>query len=257
MSDHPPEPRPAATLILLRQSETQSLQTLMVVRQEKIVFAGGATVFPGGRVDSRDHEYADQIGDDAYKVAAIRETFEESGILLAYDRTGGNPVSRDTARQLTEHYRHPVANGELAFADMLEDAGLVAAVDRLVPFAHWITPPSRAKRYDTRFFVASYAEDQHVAHDDGEVTKAMWLAPSRLLADARDSKYKLVFATRMNVERLCTFTSVDEAMEAIRKTPVVTVRPESFQTPEGKMVRIPREAGYGGELFLSNDPVAI
>ena len=257
MADDPPEPRPASTLVLLRASDTHPLQTLMVVRQETIVFAGGAIVFPGGRVDSRDHVHAGQDNDDAFKLAAIRETFEESGILLAYDSATGAMVSRAVARQLLERHRHAVSSGEIAFADMLRDAGLRAATDRLVPFAHWITPPSRTKRFDTHFFAAAYAEDQHIAHDDGEVTKAVWISPAQLLADARDDKYKLVFATRMNVERLAAFTSVDEAMETIRNTPVVTVRPESVQTPEGRMVRIPRAAGYGGELFLSNDPASI
>jgi len=258
MTDRPPaEPRPASTLILLRKTDTHPLQTLMVVRQETIAFAGGAIVFPGGRVDDRDHAHARLEDDDAFRIAAIRETFEECGILLAYDRASGAMVPRQAARELTEQYRHAVSKGELAFADMLCDAGLVAATDRLVPFAHWITPPSRPKRFDTHFFVAAYAEDQHVAHDDGEVTKAVWIAPAQLLADALEDKYKLVFATRMNVERLAAFASVDAALETVRATPVVTVRPESVQTPEGRMVRIPRAAGYGGELFLSNDPVAI
>lgn len=257
MTDQPAMPRPAATLILLRKSDEHPLQTLMVVRQQAIEFAGGAIVFPGGRVDSIDHAHAGGNDTDAFKVAAIRETFEESGILLAYDIASGDMVHREMARELTVKYRHAVSGGELAFPDMLHDAGLVAATDRLVPFAHWITPPSRAKRFDTHFFVTSYAEDQHVAHDEGEVTKAVWISPSQLLSEAKGGKYKLVFATRMNVERLAAFTSIDEAIELINKTPVVTVRPESAQTPEGRMVRIPLEAGYGGELFLSEDPAAI
>jgi 8-oxo-dGTP pyrophosphatase MutT (NUDIX family) len=257
MTDRSPEPRPASTLILLRKCDTDPLQALMVVRQEAIAFAGGAIVFPGGRVDSGDHAHARVEDDDAFRIAAIRETFEECGILLAYDRSTDAMVSPDDARQLLERHRHAVAKGKLAFADMLQDAGLRAATDQLVPFARWITPPLRAKRFDTHFFVARYAEDQHVAHDEGEVTQAIWLAPTKLLADARDNKFKLVFATRLNVERLAAFASVDDAIEKVRNTPVVTVRPKSVETPEGRMVHIPLEAGYGGELFLSNDPASI
>lgn len=257
MTGQPAAPRPAATLILLRKTDHHPLETLMVVRQEAIEFAGGAIVFPGGSVDTVDHAHAGGSEADAFKVAAIRETFEESGILLAYDKASGDTVHREVARELTEKYRHAVSGGELAFADMLNDAGLIAATDRLVPFAHWITPPSRSKRFDTHFFVTAYSEDQHVAHDEGEITRAVWISPSRLLSDAKDGKYKLVFATRMNVERLSAFTSIDEAIELINNTPVVTVRPESVQTPEGRMVRIPLEAGYGGEHFLSKDPTSI
>ncbi len=229
----------------------------MVVRQEAIEFAGGAIVFPGGRVDAADHVHAGGSEANTFKVAAIRETFEESGILLAYDKASGEMVHRELARELTENYRHAVSSGELAFADMLDDEGLVAATSQLVPFAHWITPPSRPKRFDTHFFVTAYSENQHVAHDEGEVERAVWISPSQLLSDAKSGKYKLVFATRMNVERLTTFTSIAEAIQLISNTPVVTVRPESVQTPEGRMVRIPMEAGYGGELFLSEDPGSI
>lgn len=257
MTDGPAEARPASTLILLRRTQSHPLQTLMVVRQKTIAFAGGAVVFPGGRVDASDHAHAGKDAGDAFKIAAIRETFEESGILLAHHSSTGDMVSKSTAERLQQQYRDAVCKGELAFADMLRAECLACAVDRLVPFAHWITPPSRSKRFDTHFFVAPYAEDQHAAHDDGEVTKAMWIAPPALLAAAKDDKYKLVFATRLNVERLCAFASVDEAIESARNTPVVTVRPESVETPEGRLVRIPAEAGYGGALFLPNDPVSI
>lgn len=257
MTDRPVVPRPAATLILLRKGDRHPLETLMVVRQEAIAFAGGAIVFPGGRVDTADHAHAGGSEVDAFKVAAIRETFEESGILLAHDKASGDMVHREVARDLTDKYRHAVSNGELDFADMLHDAGLFAATSRLVPFAHWITPPSRSKRFDTHFFVTAYSGDQHLAHDEGEVERAVWISPSRLLSDAKRGKFKLVFPTRMNVERLTAFTSIDEAIELINNTPVVTVRPESVETPEGRMVRIPLEAGYGGEFFLSEDPASI
>ncbi len=257
MTTDPVAPRPASTLILLRETEVQPLQTLMVVRHQDIKFAGGAIVFPGGRVDESDFALADTRDDDPFKIAAIRETFEESGILLAYHAASGAAVSQAVAARALAKHRAAVCNGALTFADMLHEKGLVAATDRLVPFAHWITPPSRSKRFDTHFFVARYAEDQHADHDGGEITEAVWISPSDLVRAARDGQYKLVFATRMNVERLAAFTTVEHALEEIHATPVVTVRPETIDTPEGKRVRIPAAAGYGGELFVSNDPLAI
>ncbi|MDP4796031.1 MAG: NUDIX domain-containing protein [Rhodospirillales bacterium] len=257
MTNEPVVPRPASTLILLRETAAQPVQTLMVVRHQDIKFAGGAIVFPGGRVDATDQALAETVDDDAFKIAAIRETFEESGILLAYHAASGAAVSQAIAvRALAEH-RAAVCRGELSFADMLREKGLVAATDRLVPFAHWITPPNRVKRFDTHFFVARYGEDQLVDHDGGEITEAIWISPADLIRAALDGQYKLVFATRMNVERLAAYTTVEQALQKIRATPVVTVRPETIDTPDGKRVRIPAAAGYGGELFVSNDPLAI
>lgn len=251
-----PEPRPASTLILMRRTESHPLETLMVVRQAAIEFAGGAIVFPGGRVDGADHVGA-EADDAAFKFAAIRETFEETGILLVHENASGELVSKARARDLCETYRVPVLTGSLSFADMLRDEGLAAATDRLTPFAHWITPPSRRKRYDTHFFAAVYDGDHEIIHDGGEVAHAVWISPEMLLKEAHNNRYKLVFATRMNVERLAAFASVDDAMETIGNTPVVTVRPQSIDTPDGRMVRIPPDAGYGGEFFLSNDPSSI
>lgn len=256
MTNSSAKARPASTLILLRESVGRAYEVLMVVRHSAIEFAGGAVVFPGGRVDASDHDCGGQ-DNGMYKIAAIRETFEETGILLAHERANGDMVSKARARELCETYRHSVLRGELTFAEMLQNEGLTAATDELIPFAHWITPPSRAKRYDTHFFAAVYDADQEIRHDEGEVTQAVWISPTTLLSEAKQNKYKLVFATRMNLERLSAFASVAEAMETIGKTPVVTVRPSSIETPDGRMVRIPAEAGYGGELFLSNDPSSI
>ncbi len=257
VTESSPEPRPAATLVLVRRTARCPLETLMVVRHAAIEFAGGAAVFPGGRVDASDLTDGSEDDDEAFKLAAIRETFEESGIVLAYDVAGGEMVSKARARALRETYRLAVSRGELAFADMLRDERLRPATDLLIPFAHWITPPSRKKRYDTYFFMASYDGDHEILHDDGEVTQAEWISPSALLSGAKSGRYKLVFATRLNVERLAAFASVEDAISTVRNTPVVTVHPESVETPEGRMVRIPADAGYGGEFFLSNDPSSI
>lgn len=255
--NNPVEPRPAATLILLRATSTQPVQTLMVKRHQDIKFAGGAYVFPGGRVDSADHHLADREGVDAFKIAAIRETFEESGILLACHAATGLSVAKVIADRVIAQYRSAICKGDVSFAEMLQNENLVAATKRLVPYARWITPPSKSKRFDTHFFITDYTEDQNAIHDGGEITEAIWISPVELIAAARSGQHKLVFATRMNVERLAAFSSVTDALNIIRATPVITVHPETINTPEGKRVRIPIEAGYGGELFVSNDPASI
>ena len=257
MLNSPVVPNPAATLILLRETESQPLQTLMVKRHKDIKFAGGAIVFPGGRVDTEDHALAEQHKDDAFKIAAIRETFEESGILLACDAKTGTAVPKTMADRVLMQYRTAIHNGNLTFGKMLDKEGLIANTNKLLPFAHWITPPNRAKRFDTHFFIACCGENQKADHDGGEITETIWISPAELLQTARAGQHKLVFATRMNIERLAIFDTVDQAIDRIRTMPVVTVRPEIVDTDEGKRVRIPIEAGYGGELFVSNDPLAI
>tara|TARA_R110002095_G_scaffold216393_1_gene213454 strand:- start:15958 stop:16731 length:774 start_codon:yes stop_codon:yes gene_type:complete len=257
MLNTPVEPRPAATLILLRKASSRPMQILMVKRHQDIRFAGGAVVFPGGRVDATDHALADSDKGNAFKIAAIRETFEEGGILLAYHAKTGAPVSKINVDRVLSRYRTLISSGKLTFGEMLHKENLIADTNKLVPFAHWITPPNRVKRFDTHFFVAGYAEDQQADHDGGEITETIWISPAELLTAAKAGQHKLVFATRMNVERLATFKTVDHALKEIQATPVVTVRPETIDTHEGKRVRIPLAAGYGGELFVSNDPAAI
>lgn len=257
MTDAPVQPRTAATLVLIRETTAQPLQTLMVVRHEAITFAGGAIVFPGGRVDDTDVALATTLGDDALKVAAIRETFEESGILLAYETLTHNVISKVTSARIVARYRNAVCAGDIAFGDMLRAENLSAATDRLVAFARWITPPSRPKRFDTHFFIAAYDDDHDVAHDGGEVTEAVWISPADLVQAAKEDRYKLVFATRMNLQRLAAFATVADALAKAGATPVVTVMPETVQTPTGRMIRIPADAGYGGELFITNDPPSI
>lgn len=257
MTDAPVQPRTAATLILVRETTAQPLQTLMVVRHEAITFAGGAIVFPGGRIDGTDIALATALGDDALKIAAIRETFEESGILLAYETSTRGTISKEASARIVARYRSAVCDGDITFGDMLRTENLNPATDRLIPFARWITPPARAKRFDTHFFIATCDDDHDAAHDGGETTEAIWISPADLVQAAKEERYKLVFATRMNLQRLAMSETVSDALAQARATPVVTVRPEAIDTPTGRMIRIPADAGYGGELFLTNDPPSI
>ena len=151
----------------------------MVERHQDIVFGSGALVFPGGRVDSGDHLIAEQpdlcpdtSGLDAaamsFRVAAIRETFEECGILLARPRGSQALVAADRLQAIEASQRAPLCQGEITFADVLMVEELVLATDLLVPFARWITPAPVPKRFDTLFFLASAPEEQVGVHDGGE-----------------------------------------------------------------------------------------
>ena len=225
--------RPASTILLLRDGPG-GLEVFMVVRHHQIDFASGALVFPGGRVEAADAVLAGGDLNLAFRVAAIRETWEECGILLA---APGTP---------------PPAEGD--FANMLLDRGLVPDCDCLAHFAHWITPVPVPKRFDTHFFLAAAPADQDAVHDGHEAVDSVWIRPADALAEAIAGTKKVVFPTRMNLTKLARSNTVAEAFAAARARPVVTVQPIQRDTPEGRYLRIPIEADYDGEEFLAGDP---
>jgi 8-oxo-dGTP pyrophosphatase MutT (NUDIX family) len=226
-------PRPAATVLLVRDGP-EGLQVLMVVRHHKIDFASGALVFPGGKVDPEDLLLAGGDGDKAARVAAIRETYEECGVLLARSRDGrGLALGAD---------RRP-------FHERLEAEGLEPAAEALTLFAHWITPPILPKRFDTRFYIIEAPADQTAAHDGGEAVDSVWIEPARALAEAAAGKRTLVLATRLNLELLGQSATASAAIAAARARAVVRVEPQALKTDAGYRLTIPLEAGYGGPHF--------
>ena len=235
MSDSAAAPaRPASTVMLLRDGK-RGMEVFMVVRHRQIDFASGALVFPGGRVEASDQVLAGGDSHGAFRVAAIRETWEECGVLLA------------------EAGAAPEAEGE--FAAMLAARGLAPAISGLAHFAHWITPVNVPKRFDTHFFLAAAPEDQAALHDGQETVDSVWIRPADALAEGIAGTKKLVFPTRMNLTKLARHDSVAEAFATARARPVVTVLPEQIgMTPEGRILRLPRAADYGGEDFLAGDP---
>lgn len=258
-------PRPAATLLLLRPGAGGAPETLMVVRHEKLVFGSGALVFPGGRVDPEDGEIAASLtapGEDAgalaFRVAAVREALEECGILLVAKAGTGEIISGEEARALVARHRGALYADKLAFAEFLRAEQVVPATGSLVPFAHWITPPSRPKRFDTQFFLAAAPPGQEAVHDGTESTESVWLAPEMAFAGVTSGRYKLLLATRMNLMKLAQSDNVEEALAAARASRIVPVTPETLSDVDGvRTVRIPAEAGYGGDVFESTDPPAM
>lgn len=244
---------PAATILLLRDG-TEGLEVFMVVRHHQIDFASGALVFPGGKVDKLDmapgvRARADGMEglDDwefSMRVAAIREAFEESGVLLARSEQTGSLIDAGRLKKL-EHYRDPLNRGEIGIADFLTREGLRLCGDALTPFAHWITPNMMPKRFDTRFYLASAPEDHLAVHDGSESVDSVWIRPQLALQEADAGTRTIIFPTRMNVEKVGRSPTVAQAIETARKTPVVTVEPQVTKNEKGEPVlRIPAEAGY-------------
>ncbi|WP_204623456.1 NUDIX hydrolase [Crenalkalicoccus roseus] len=244
--------RPAATVLVLRDGP-EGLEVFMVVRHHQIDFASGALVFPGGRVEEGDHAIAAALpGEDPlnpFRVAAIREAFEECGLLLARHEDG-TPLPHDRAEAITAAHQAAVNAGALSFAALLRAERLVPDLAALAHFAHWITPSDLPKRFDTHFFLAPAPPGHAGTHDGQEAVESLWIRPPLAVAEAEAGRRTLVFATRLNLERLARFADAAAAFAAAAATPVVTVQPEVEKAADGALrMRIPVEAGYGGPLF--------
>ncbi len=246
----PATPVPASTILLLRDGQEQ-LEVFMVVRHHQIDFASGALVFPGGKIDPQDEDpevLARCDGSDdrinaALKAGAIREAFEESGVLLARPR-GGSDLITGTRLATMAAQRDGFNDGSLTLADFLKNEDLTLATDLLVPFAHWVTPDMMPKRFDTYFYIVRVPEDHILSHDGSESVDSVWIAPATAFAEAEAGTRTVIFPTLRNVEKLAHSKSVEEALSAAQATPVVTVLPWTERRDDGNYLCIPVEAGY-------------
>ena len=216
LDQEPVTPRPSATVVLVRDGEPWEL--LLVHRPGGADFAPGAYVFPGGSVHAEDAMLGDEIG-----AAAVRELFEEAGILLA---RRGRRFARDAD---SEKVRSLVARG-LTFGAALQRLGLLPALDRLVLFARWVTPAALRRRFDARFFLARMPAGQTVKPQEGEVTDWMWIAPQRALATA---DVTLVYATRSVLESIADDDVSALFARARRRRDVPIIEPRIVQTERG------------------------
>ncbi|MEQ8559708.1 MAG: NUDIX hydrolase [Henriciella sp.] len=254
MSQNAAEPKLSATILLLR--DAPDLQVLMVKRHYEIDFAAGALVFPGGKTHEEDavedwNELTDgdfEGAELAARVAAIREAFEESGVLLARPKSkrgeGQALVGADIAQNLEPH-RGPIDRREASFVELLRDNGLVLALDTLVHFGHWITPDMMPKRFDTHFYLAPTPPEQLASHDGRETTETAWLSPQLALDMADAGEATIIFPTRMNLGKLAECQSVPTAINRFKSEGVVTVLPLVGKDERGNpCLHIPAEAGY-------------
>ena len=262
--------RPAATVMLVRDAvepehDGGGLEVLMVRRNLQSDFVGGAYVFPGGAVDALDEgPEAEALcqgrtdpdasillglasGGLAYWVAALRETFEEAGLLLA-ERPGGPPLLAgdplEGARLAAG--RAAVNAGSRSFLDLCRDERLRLAVGEVHYFAHWITPAGATRRYDTRFFVAAAPPGQEAGHDAGETIAETWITPRRALECHRGGAFDLILPTVRNLQAISRFANSTELLEAARSAArsVPTIEPRVMADGTGVRIVLPGDAGY-------------
>ena len=247
----PPDPKPAATILLLRDGSA-GMEVFMVVRHHQIDFASGALVFPGGKADPQDFDSAlipflsgqhDDVDMRAAQVSAIREAFEECGILLAREQGSADMISGKRLAKLQE-FREPMNKGEVSLLDFLQQQQLQLACDQLVHFAHWITPPMMPKRFDTHFYLAIAPPDHVALHDGYESVDSIWIAPDAAVEEAKSGQRTVIFPTLRNLEKLATATSVGQALDNAKASNVLPVLPWTEQREDGHYLCIPVEAGY-------------
>jgi 8-oxo-dGTP pyrophosphatase MutT (NUDIX family) len=253
---HPPPvpvaPRPAATIALMRDGD-EGVEILLLRRVRTAGFVPGAYVFPGGRVDRSDAEdevvrHLDGLdagsaaarlglaGADppalAYYLAAVREAFEETGILVASGADGRAPptAAEDPG---VDALRADLMGDRITFARVLERMGCRLDGGAVEYLAHWITPEPEPRRYDTRFFAAKVRTGALAVVDEREMTDAAWLAPAEALRRHRAGRLPMVFPTIRTLQDLVRFRSVDEVLAELRTRVVPTILPRLVLTPTG------------------------
>ena len=260
-------PRPATTVLLLRPSVAGDMaspvEVFMVVRHHEIDAFSGALVFPGGKLEAADGDPrlrarcagAERLADQElkFRVAGVREAFEECGILLARKRGDRAVIAAADLKGIEERWRKRLADDEASIVDLVEAEDLELATDLMVPYAHWITPTFAPRRFDTWFFAAEAPEDQIALHDGEESVESVWIAPRQAIDEAAAGRRTLVHATFKNLELLAETTTVTEALSAASQRKVVTVQPW-IETRDGKRyLHIPPDAGYRN-LFREMPP---
>ncbi|MFF4774640.1 NUDIX hydrolase [Microtetraspora fusca] len=244
--------RDAATVVVLRDSP---LEVYLLRRKATMAFAAGAYVFPGGSVDPRDTDHAvawagpsprewgaafaaDERTARGLVCAAVRETFEESGVLLA--GPSATTIVADTTGDDWEADRLALIARGLSFAEFLDRRGLVLRSDLLRPWAHWITPEIETRRFDTRFFVAALPPGQRTRDVGGEADMVAWMPPAAALARGAAREIMLMPPTFTTLTELSGFETVDDVLRADRM--ITTVLPSAAEV-DGEMVLIVPDLG--------------
>lgn len=238
------------------------MQVLLLQRNRTIDFVPGANVFPGGRIDDGDQRTTaaangqtaktelpsccDSTTDLAFRIGAIRECFEECGLLLAHgsDDQYLNLHQDDNAATYAQ-LRQQLLQGTITFNTICQQQGLQPAVDNLYFYSHWITPVGLPKRYDTRFYITTAPTLQTASHDNGETVAHTWISPSDALEKHQRGDFELAFATRTLLKQLanysCTAALIDTACQI---TSISAITPQISQNQHGRIVLLPGDDGY-------------
>ncbi len=267
-----PTPVDAVTVIMVRQGVGIPFDVFLMRRHRDQGFMGGAFVFPGGKLEEADCdlsllERAEGLDAEQAKVklsepslsrekamglfvAAVRETFEEAGVLLAASIQGEAIDFSDvrTQSRFCEH-RSRLQRGEMSLKELAEIEGLCFRLGLLIPFSHWITPEVEIRRFDTRFLVARMPEGQSPSHDSVETVESLWLTPQEALARAESGEILLMPPTLKTMQELSLFRSVEDLFERAGQRDIYPVLPEPFIDGQAFGVRLPHDPEYSMESY--------
>ncbi|MCG2634980.1 MAG: NUDIX domain-containing protein [Gammaproteobacteria bacterium] len=256
------QPVPSATLILARDG-ADGLEVLLLQRHAASRGMGGMFVFPGGVLEPADGGSAitkfcsgpdDQAcstpfgqtsGGLAYRVAALRECFEEAGVLLSRVRSGELNLLDAASAARIAGYRDDLNAGSLQFAEFCRKERLVLPLDQLYDVSHWITPVAATRRFSTRFFAARMPAGQQVTHDGNEVTAQRWITPAAALAEYGRGDLPLMFPTIHHLRAISRHPVCDSWFAELgQQQQITTILPRRLQTPKGARVVLPGEPDY-------------
>jgi 8-oxo-dGTP pyrophosphatase MutT (NUDIX family) len=258
----------AATVILLRPSETGQWEIFLARRHQKQVFMAGAYVFPGGQLEETDGDPQLEkyiitakafdprrlLQDNGlprekaleFFVAAIRETFEEVGIFLG-GKTGGKFVSfydKDVLKRFS-NYRRELSASQITLAEIARKEKILLFPDSLITYAHWITPEFEKMRFNTHFFLAKLPPDQTPVTDSVELTESLWVTPQKALEMHRQGKILLMPPTLKTIEELSTFRDIDKLFFATKKKIIYPILPQLA----GNSLKLPHDPEYSIEAY--------
>jgi 8-oxo-dGTP pyrophosphatase MutT (NUDIX family) len=232
-------PRNASTVIVLKEAPPEGFTVFLLKRHEKSAFMGSNFVYPGGVVDKEDSDpeifsFCNGVPSDEkqrellpFMIAGIRELFEESGLLLAYDKNGLPFSTCDQAlKGRISQYRGLLNERKTTLREVVKKEGLFLALDQLHHYAHWITPEARALRFNTHFFVARYPGGQQASADLMETTEGAWMSPREALKENLARTLVLSPPTLKTLEDLSRFKTVEEALsfsKTCNKPPILSL----------------------------------
>jgi len=260
-------PPDAATVILTRETDQGPFEVFLMRRHRNQAFMGSAFVFPGGQLDPTDcdpklaalalgltpEEARQKLNEPKLPpekalglfFAAVRETFEEAGVLLAAPNGDDHSSFQYVGGEdRFEAYRLKLYRRELSLRDLAEKEGLSYRLDLLTPYAHWITPQIESKRFDTRFFLARMPRRQVPLHDAVEMTESLWLTPAQALARQADGHLLLMPPTLKTMEELARFASADELLAAARSKEIRPILPQVYQDGDAFGIILPHDPEY-------------
>ena len=264
--------RDAATVILLREAAPGPFEIFLMRRHRKQSFMGNAFVFPGGRLEDQDHhpelarfsphfsaaQACQALGEPDLSpetalglyFAAVRETFEESGALLAEQDSGGMlDLTHESCRSRYQQYRLDIYGGRISLQDLARQEKIHFRLDLLRPFSHWITPEIESKRFDTRFLLARIPDGQKLSHDAVEMTESLWITPREALEKKDKGQMLLMPPTLVTLEELAEYDSLDRLFTAAAQREIHPIQPQVFSQGKTLGLKLPHDPEYSIEAY--------